>query len=166
MEMLLSLVSAYIATAAFAVLFHTPKKIAVVDGVIGALGWIVFLYVRDDLYLTSFIANFVGSLAIGLTSEMSARIFRQPVTVFVVPGIIPLVPGLGLYKGMYAFINNNYDSGVSSLLTAMTDSIAIAIGVMMISSMFRVFKMRKDRRFLLQYSKLQKLKKNNTEGLK
>ena len=151
MEIITSFIFAFIATMAFAVLFQSPKKILLTDGLIGAVGWVVFISLRDQMGYSSFYANFFGTLALALLSELSARIFKQPATVFVIPGIIPLVPGLGIYKGMFAVINNDYNGGMSILLTAITDSCAIAVGVMLVSSLFRVLKIRKDRRFLIKY---------------
>lgn len=151
MEIITSFIFAFIATMAFAVLFQSPKKILLTDGLIGAVGWVVFISLRDQMGYSSVYANFFGTLALALLSELSARIFKQPATVFVIPGIIPLVPGLGIYKGMFAVINNDYNGGMSILLTAITDSCAIAVGVMLVSSLFRVLKIRKDRRFLIKY---------------
>lgn len=148
MEMITAFAFAYLATMAFAVLFQAPKKIVVIGGFIGAVGWVVFIYLRHEMGYTSFTSNFCATLSLALASELSSRIFKQPVTVFVIPGIVPLVPGLGIYQGMFAIINNDYNDGTSLLLTAMTDSVAIAIGIMLVSSVFRVLKMR---RFLVQY---------------
>lgn len=116
MEIITSFIFAFIATMAFAVLFQSPKKILLTDGLIGAVGWVVFISLRDQMGYSSFYANFFGTLALALLSELSARIFKQPATVFVIPGIIPLVPGLGIYKGMFAVINNDYNGGMSILL--------------------------------------------------
>lgn len=148
MEMISAFIFACLATMAFAVLFQAPKKIVLIDGIIGAIGWVVFIYLRHELGYTSFVSNFTATISLALASELSSRIFKQPVTVFVIPGIVPLVPGLGIYQGMFAIINNDYSNGTSILLTAMTDSVAISIGVMLISSLFRVIKVR---RFILQY---------------
>ena len=104
MEIITSFIFAFIATMAFAVLFQSPKKILLTDGLIGAVGWVVFISLRDQMGYSSFYANFFGTLALALLSELSARIFKQPATVFVIPGIIPLVPGLGIYKGMFAIM--------------------------------------------------------------
>lgn len=42
MEIITAFGFACIATMAFAVLFQAPKKIVLIDGVIGAIGWVVF----------------------------------------------------------------------------------------------------------------------------
>ena len=82
---------------------------------------------------------------------------------FVIPGIVPLVPGLGIYQGMFAIINNEYNNGTSILLTAMTDSVAIAIGVMLVSSLFRVLKVL---RFMLQYRRSKRQMELKVKGRK
>ncbi len=137
---------AFTATVAFGVLFQAPRTTLPVSGLIGAAGWLLFSFLRQDMDSNSFVANCLAALLIALASELAARLFRQPATTFIVPGIIPLVPGLGMYQGMSRIIAKNYDSGISTLLTAVTDAAAIALGIMFITSVFRVFKMRKNRR--------------------
>ena len=159
MEMITAFFFASLATMAFAILFQAPKKVVLIDGVIGAIGWVVFIYLRHELGYTSFVSNFTATISLALASELSSRIFKQPVTVFVIPGIVPLVPGLGIYQGMFAIINN----GTSILLTAMTDSVAIAIGVMLVSSLFRVIKVR---RFMLQYRRSKRQMEMKVKGKK
>ena len=49
MEIITAFGFACIATMAFAVLFQAPKKIVLIDGVIGAIGWLVSLVVPASL---------------------------------------------------------------------------------------------------------------------
>ncbi len=130
----------FAATEAFAVLFQAPKKTMVVSGVIGAMGWLVFVLLHQHLGSSSFYAKFVATVTLSLVSELSARLFKQPVTTFVVPGITPLVPGLGMYHGMTQIIYKSYNTGIDTLLTAGMDASAIALGIMLITSVFRVVK--------------------------
>lgn len=143
-------VFAFIATAAFGILFQAPRKSLHVSGVIGAVGWVVYCYIRKDLAYDSFYAMFFATVALSLLSELAARIFKQPVTIFVIPGIIPIVPGLGMYRGMAAIIENNYDTGMNILITTGMDASAIALGMMLMTSVFRVIKISKDHERLLQ----------------
>lgn len=139
----------FFAAAAFGVLFQAPRKSLVIGGIIGAVGWVVFVYVRKDLEYSSFYANLFATIILSLLSELAARIFKQPVTIFVIPGIIPIVPGLGMYNGMAQIIENHYDKGVNILLTAGMDASAIALGMMFMTSLFRVLKLSRDnKRFL------------------
>ena len=99
MEIITSFIFAFIATMAFAVLFQSPKKILLTDGLIGAVGWVVFISLRDQMGYSSFYANFFGTLALALLSELSARIFKQPATVFVHSRYYSVGSWVGIYKG-------------------------------------------------------------------
>lgn len=43
-------------------------------------------------------ASFLGSLILGLMSHTMSRRYKRPVIIFIVPGIIPLVPGGAAYE--------------------------------------------------------------------
>ena len=68
MEIITAFGFACIATMAFAVLFQAPKKIVLIDGVIGAIGWVVFIYLRHELGYTSFVSNFCATISLALAS--------------------------------------------------------------------------------------------------
>ena len=132
-------------TIAFAVLLQAPRRTLPISGVIGAVGWVVFLYVRKEMGASSFYANICATLILALLSELAARIFKGPVTVFVIPGIFPIVPGLAMYNGMTRIIEKQYDLGMSLLLQAGMDASAIALGIMFVGSLFRVIKIKRER---------------------
>lgn len=139
-DYLTALVFSFLATVAFAIIFQAPKRTLPISGMIGAVGWLVFITIKSH-YLGSFYANLLGALALSVCCEICARVFREPATIFIAPGVIPLVPGLGIYQGMEKMLSNS-DAGMRILITAGTDSIAIALGVMIMTSIFRVFKLR------------------------
>lgn len=139
---------AFLSTAAFAVLFQAPRRTLAISGFIGAVGWVVFSYMRKDLEYDSFFANLCATVVLSLLSELAARIFKHPATTFVIPGIFPIVPGLGMYNGMAKLIENNYEVGVNTLLRAGMDAAAIALGMMFMASFFRVLKLSKEQRRL------------------
>ena len=137
-------------TVAFAVLLQAPRKTLPISGIIGAVGWVVFLYVRREMGSSSFYANICATLILSLLSELAARVFKQPATVFVIPGIFPIVPGLSMYNGMAQLIENNYEQGINLLLTAGLDAAAIALGIMFTGSFFRVLKISAERKRFLR----------------
>ena len=145
-DYLSALVFSFSTAVAFAVLLQAPRKTLPISGIIGAVGWVVFLYVRKEMGASSFYAT----LILSLLSELAARFFKQPATVFVIPGIFPIVPGLGMYNGMAQLIENNYDQGINILLTAGLDAAAIALGIMFTGSFFRVLKISAERKRFLQ----------------
>ena len=154
-------VNSFLAAAAFGVLFQAPKRTLVISGLIGAVGWVTFVYLGKVTGYSSFYANLFATVVIALGSELGARVFKQPVTVYVIPGIIPLVPGLGMYRGMNMIIQNSYEMGMNTLIIAAMDASAIALGMMFMASFFRVLKISKERKILLAA-----VRKNKCEGNK
>ncbi len=143
--MLVSIFFAFIATIAFGKLFNTPRRVLVLGGLVGAIGFAVYIYMKDVLGYSSMLSNFAGTIVLSIISEVFARIFKEPVTVFSIPGIIPLVPGLPLYRAMNFFMLNAYNVGMEKMVQASLDATAIALGILLISSMARLFKNSKTR---------------------
>jgi len=137
-------VFAFLATVAFGILFQGPKRILWRSGLIGALGWVVFIGLKESFSVHSFSANFLATVLIALVSEIFARIWKEPVTVFEIPAIIPLVPGFGMYRGMNYILQDYVGYGSEVLLGAAMDACAIALGIMMVSGVFRALKTGSD----------------------
>ncbi len=129
---------AFLAIAAFAIMLETPKKYLVYAGVVGAIGWLVYLIAMGE-YANEVLATFLSSLSIAFVSQIFARVFKLPVTVFLVAGILPTVPGAGMYRIVYYFIQN--DMEMTSYYLTMTLEIAgaIAIGIFLVDAIFKVF---------------------------
>ncbi len=143
MNPLISFLLAYVATVAFAIIFQAPKSTLPCSGLVGALGWLAFVELAKGLGYSTPVANFCATVLLAVAGETAARLFKQPSTVYIIPGIIPLVPGLGMYQGMERLIAKHYELGVNTLLGALLDSIAIALGLMVVTSAFRMFKVRR-----------------------
>ena len=144
MHYLMAFLFAFLATVAFGVLFQGPKRILWRSGLIGGLGWIVFIGLKEIFSVHSFSANFLATVVIALASEIFARVWKEPTTVFEVPAIIPLVPGFGMYRGMNYILQDYVGYGTEVLLEAALDSCAIALGIMMVAGVFRALKTGND----------------------
>ena len=67
------------------------------------IGWAVYLIVEvfNDGILMK---NFLAAVAVALVSQAMARHFKAPVILFVIPGILPMVPGAGMYRIVYSIV--------------------------------------------------------------
>lgn len=137
---------AFLATCGFGFILQVPVKALQTSGLIGAMGWVVFIYLVKSMGYSTVYANFTATIIIAVLSEIAARLTYQPVNIFVIPGIIPLVPGLGMYQGMTKIISGNYEYGMSILMHAGSDAVAIAMGMMLVTSIFRMFKITNEQR--------------------
>lgn len=130
--MIISVISAFISTITFSVVFHVQKKHLLICGAVGALGWLVYLLCLDK-NLSSVLSTFIASLLVTQLSYILARKRRTPVTVFLIAGIIPLVPGVGLYRTMAALLDSNYSLAVNYAALTFQVSAVIAGAIVIIA---------------------------------
>ena len=86
-ELFLVTAGCFIAVTGFAVLVETPKKYILQAGVAGAGGgWVYFFSIQRGMDVVT--ASFLSALVISLLAHTFARIFKAPVTVFLIAGIL------------------------------------------------------------------------------
>lgn len=122
------LVVSFVASAAFAILFNVPRGTLLQCGFVGMFGWLIYialLRIPADPILATLIASFF----VAVTSQVFARVYKIPIVVFSVAGIIPLVPGGLAYDAMRNIVENHYDVAVQLAAKAFMLSGSIAIGL-------------------------------------
>lgn len=137
--MIIQFIVSLVATLAFAYLFAAPKADLLYCGLTGAIGWIVYL-IAIDLGAGSAFANVLASLALTVTARFFSAIRKNPATVYLRPGIFPLVPGAGIYYTAYYFIANDTAQvaayGSETLIVAGSIVMGILMGTALPQSWF------------------------------
>ncbi|MDD4773178.1 MAG: threonine/serine exporter family protein, partial [Eubacteriales bacterium] len=84
-----------------------------------------------DYFTNILSAYFLGTLFVAAIGEIMARVMKIPSSVFVIPAIIPLVPGYGLYLSMLLLVQNDFygfiKTGTQTLFAAGIMAFAIAL---------------------------------------
>lgn len=119
--MIVQFIVCWVATLSFAVLFSAPKKQLFFCGLTGTIGWIVYLACMENGIGTA-ISNLIATFALTVIARTISALRRNPVTIYLVAGIFPLVPGAGIYYTSYYFIMNE----MSEFTRAGTDTIKVA----------------------------------------
>lgn len=136
MPLYLHFLFSFFATVGFAVFLNSPKSILIHSGLVGGIGWVIFYYLIN-LTSNDILANFIASLFVSYISEVLARKLKQPAIVFLIPGIIPLVPGLGMYNTMLYLIQRDYINGIAKGVDVLFVAGAISLGALVVSSLFK-----------------------------
>lgn len=136
MPLYLHFLFSFFATVGFAVFLNSPKSILIHSGLVGGIGWVIFYYLVN-LTSNDILANFIASLFVSYISEVLARKLKQPAIVFLIPGIIPLVPGLGMYNTMLYLIQRDYINGIAKGVDVLFVAGAISLGALVVSSLFK-----------------------------
>jgi len=126
--MLVQLITSFVASAAFALLFNAPKKSLLKCGFVGMAGWFVYVWLVGKHY-DSVVASFIAAIIIAIISQIFAKVYKTPVIIFSISGIIPLVPGGTAYDAMRKFVENDYNMAIQLAAKAFMISGAIAVGL-------------------------------------
>ncbi|WP_415843472.1 threonine/serine exporter family protein [Staphylococcus gallinarum] len=126
---LLQFVISYLATILFSIIFNAPRRLLLACGFVGAMGWFIYK-LTVDLDLGKVMASFLGSFILALMSHVMSRRYKRPVIIFIVPGIIPLVPGGLAYEATRFLVSNQYTHAVNTFLEVTLISGAIAFGIL------------------------------------
>jgi len=146
---------ALLSTIGFSVLFNIPKDSVIKSGLVGALGWIINILTKG-LFSSSVAGAFAGAITVGLFGEFLARYFKKPATIYIIPGIIPLVPGAGMYYTMLSIIEKDFITTANTGTETTFIAISIACGIIISSSISKMLKKYKEKKLLLAANKLKK----------
>ena len=138
MPLYLHFICSFFATVGFSVFFNSPKSTLISSGFVGGVGWTVFCFFNQTTQNNIF-SNFIAALLVSYMSELLARKFKQPAIIFVIPGIIPLVPGLGMYNTMLYLVQKDYNNAISKGADVLFVGGAISLGVLVVTSLVKTF---------------------------
>ena len=136
-ELLRAFFGAFIGAVGFAMLVHVPKRSWLPSGIIAGLSYLVY-WLLTQAGLPDPMGIFIGSLFGSLTGQICARKLKMIGTIFLMSAIVPVVPGLGLYRMMAFLAEGQTTAGVDLGIQAMITIAMIALGTSMGSFIDRI----------------------------
>lgn len=125
-------ISSFIGTIGFSILYNVPKKYYIGCGVTGMLGWMLYLFI--DRFFSPTISTFFATILVVLMARMLAVWSKCPITIFLVPGIFPLLPGANVYYTAYYLVIGELRQAAEYGMDAMKLAFAIVFGIVLIFS--------------------------------
>lgn len=135
---LIQVIGTFAAVMSIAITLGVPKKFLWYAGLVGAVGWLVYLLL-GAAGASTVASMFVAALAVAMISHVFARIKKTPVTLFLIAGILPLVPGVGMYRIVYNLITSNNSLAGYYFSETMQIAGMIALAIFIMDTLFRIF---------------------------
>lgn len=136
-EILSNVFCSFMGTLGFAIMYNVPKKYYLGCGFTGMAGWLMFLAVNAQNYVTSSVASFFGAFVVVLMSRILSVRMKCPITIFLISGIFPLVPGLGIYNTVYYIVTNQLTQAALKGIESLKIAFAIVMGIVIVVSIPR-----------------------------
>lgn len=133
--MFVQLLAAYVGTVAFAVLFGVPRKYYLDSGLCGMLGWLLYLILMNYTELSVANVVFFATVLVTFTAMVLAIVRKCPITVYLICGIFPLVPGAGIFWTTYNVVSEQLGAALHTGVTALKVTVAIAFGIILVAEL-------------------------------
>lgn len=129
---IIQIIAAGLGAGGYSILFNIRRDKLLYASAGGSFAWIIYI-LASQTTTNAFITNMLAAAFATLYSEILARIKKAPTTVFLIPSIMPMIPGGGLFYTMSAVINNNSELFEKYFVTTIETALGISIGIMFMS---------------------------------
>lgn len=125
-----------IAAMGFGMIFNVPRRTLPAVALLGILGMFARNFLAFDIDLGIIIGSLVGASLISIIAIRLVQPTRSPNHVLSIPSVIPMVPGILMYRGIFGFIQmgrevegflRSFDFLINAGLIVLCLSIGVAI---------------------------------------
>lgn len=126
-----------IGAVGFAIWFHVRINKLWACALGGGLSWVVYLAVLNRTGDKA-LGLLASTLTVGFLAEILARALKTPVTILLVPMLVPLIPGGDLYYTTSYLVRDMAEECAERLNLVIREAGAIAFGIIMVTCFVQV----------------------------
>lgn len=139
--MITAFLTGFIGSMGLSIIFNIRRKHILFSALGAGLATMI------QMGLTPWLGNvympvFVASLFAGTYSEIFASWQKAPATTYVIPAILPMVPGAGMYYTMLYFTERNFSQAAYYGYQTVFIALSIACGIVIAPSIKRMYRQR------------------------
>lgn len=129
-------IAAAIAAIGFSTIFNVQRRLLWVVAIGGMISVCTRNFVNFELGLGPVLGSFMGAMVVSLIAVKAVHWFHVPNHVLTIPSVIPMIPGVLMYRALFSFINmhgvigevtNAFYNGVSSALIILCIGLGVAV---------------------------------------
>lgn len=134
-EIVIQLITAFLGSLGYCLLFHLRPQLLLPASLGGVLNWGIYLLLEPRLG-SAFYACLVASAAAALYAEEMAKRLRAPATLFLVPSVIPSIPGGSLFYAMSSAVRGQWAAAREYGFHTAEYALAIAAGISLVWALY------------------------------
>lgn len=138
MDILMPCLYSFVACVAYCIMIQISPTHILPAAIGGALCWLVYLLFSP--INNSIVQSFLAGIFASIYAETLCYIRRVPVTLYLIPAIIPLVPGGRIYQAMEYCISGEMDAFINAALATFGIAGAIAVSILIASTIMKLVK--------------------------
>ncbi len=135
---IIQMISGMLGSLGFSLVFNVGKKHLLPAALGGFLAWGVYLLCMSFPVMGVLMSTVIASVICQIYAEILARVYKAPTTVFVIPAVVPLIPGGSLYNTMYAAVMEDWVQFRYYGVQTLWGTLGIAIGLSFVSGILYI----------------------------
>lgn len=143
-QALWAIAGSFFGSLGFALLYNLRGKRPWIPAAGGALFWAFYLLFRHQGG-SAYMGFFASAVLLTAYAELWAIALKTPVTVFLIPTVIPFIPGGGLYYSVSALLRGDMPAFAAKSVETLGLAMALAVGIMLVTSLARPARLFLDR---------------------
>lgn len=128
LEIMIELLSAAVSSLGFALMFRVRSRHLWVMALGGLLCDALYILTKE-MTGGEFFPNLAAAILAAFFSEACAHKLRAPVQIYLIPVLVPLIPGGFLYYAMYHLLATDYSLFTDYLLVTLESAFGLAGGI-------------------------------------
>ncbi len=124
-------IAAAIAAVGFSMIFNVPRRVLWAVAIGGVVAVCTRNFVNFELGCGPVIGSFAGSIMVSLISIKAVHWFHVPNHVLAIPSVIPMIPGVLLYRFVLGLVH--VSDGAMSISATLTNGVNAALIILFIS---------------------------------
>jgi len=127
-DTVVQVLAAMVVSGTFAVSAYAGPRAVVYSTLTGGVGWLAYLG-AIGVGMGPAAASSLAALAAGFLSQLLASRLRVPALALSMAGIVPLMPGLAVYSGLFEIVQSAPGAGLTAGLTTLLGAAGIGMGL-------------------------------------
>ena len=137
MNPFLQILMGTLGTFGFNILFNIRGRKLLFATMGGFISWSVFLLLEEAIPSEA-LRYFISAATITVYGEALARLEKTPTTTFLVPSIIPLIPGSALYYTMNYALGEQWSKFAEQAFYTLQLALSLAVGIIAVTTAVRL----------------------------
>lgn len=126
-------IAVFIGSYGYAIINNIPRRNLFFAAINGCAGYAVYLLFMPH----EIVGCFYGACVIAALGELLARVMKDAATLFIIPGIIPLVPGAKMYNMTLCLLHQQFIEAATLGVQVIMYAGGIALAILLVSSTIR-----------------------------
>lgn len=146
MTEIVQLITAFLGSLGFGLIFNVGKKNLFLGSLGGLFAWSIYLLGIGPFRLNLIFSTIIAAAFAQIYSEILARICKAPATLFTIPTVVPLIPGGALYRTMNAVVFGDWISFRSIGMDTLQTTFGIAIGTSFVVGLMHLIRQFRNKK--------------------